>query len=62
MKTVGTNSSQPEEVFICGIRKRNQDDSRVLSELPGKRRRVSKGDVAQSKILVEAGHQLRQMQ
>ena len=56
MKTVGTNSSQPEEVFICGIGKRNQDDSRVLLELPGKRRQVSKGDVAQSKILAEAGH------
>ena len=62
MKSVGTNSSQPEEVLICGIGKRNQDDSRVLSELPSKRRRVLKGDVAQSKILAEAGHQLRQTQ
>ena len=62
MRTVGTNSSQPEEVLICGIGKRNQDDSRVLSELPYKRRQVSKGDVSQAKILAEAGHQLRQMQ
>ena len=62
MKSVGTNSSQPEEVLICGIGKRNQDDSRVLSELPSKRCRVSKGDVAQSKILAEVRHQLRQMQ
>ena len=59
MKTVSTNSSQLEEVFICGIGKRNQDDSRVLSELPGKRRQVSKGDVSQTKLLAEAGHQFR---
>ena len=62
MKSVGTNSSPPEEVLICGIGKRNQDDSRVLSELPSKRRRVPKGDVAQSKILAEASHQLHQTQ
>nr|POE53014.1 hypothetical protein CFP56_06874 [Quercus suber] len=37
MKTAGTNSSQLEEVLICGIGKRSQDDSRVLLELPGKR-------------------------
>ena len=62
VRTISTSPSIPEEGFIPGLGKRNQDDSRVLSELPGKRRQVSKGDGPQTKILAEIGHQLRQMQ
>ena len=56
MRTVGTSPSLLEEGLIPRLGKRNQDDSTVLFELPGKRRQVSKGDVSRTKILAEAGH------
>nr|POE52744.1 hypothetical protein CFP56_23158 [Quercus suber] len=44
VRTIGTSPSLPEKGIIPSSGKRNKDDSRVLSELPGKRRQVSKGD------------------
>ncbi|KAL0006196.1 hypothetical protein SO802_013757 [Lithocarpus litseifolius] len=40
VRTVGTNQPPTEEGLISGLGKRNQDDSRVPLELPGKRRQV----------------------
>ena len=38
VRIVGTSPSIPDEGLILGLGKKNQDNSRVLSELPGKRR------------------------